>query len=65
MGLVKRLDPKALQTILVDFKPLPGSKLGELAANVDVVLGKTYNELQPMSKDSLKGTATRLSQPRR
>ena len=64
-GLVRRLDPKALQTILVDFKPLPGSKLGELAANVDVVLGKTYNELQPASKDSLKGTAKSTSQPRR
>jgi len=64
-GLVRRLNPKALQTILVDFKPLPGSKLGELAANVDVVLGKTYNELQPASKDSLKGTAKSTSQPRR
>ncbi|HEY6508213.1 MAG TPA: hypothetical protein VIY56_09375, partial [Vicinamibacterales bacterium] len=64
-GLVKRLDPKALQTILADFKPLPGSTLGELAANVDVVLGKTYNELQPMSKDSLKGTARSTTQSRR
>ena len=64
-GLVRRLDPKALQTILADFKPLPGSKLGELTANVDVVLGKTFNELQPTSKDSLKGTATSLSRPGR
>jgi protocatechuate 3,4-dioxygenase beta subunit len=64
-GVVTRLDPKALQTILVDFKPLPGSTLGELTANADVVLGKTYNELQPMSKDSLKGTAKSTSQPRR
>ena len=61
-GVVTRLDPKALQTILVDFKPLPGSKLGELTANADVVLGKTYNELQPMSKDSLRGTAKSTSQ---
>jgi protocatechuate 3,4-dioxygenase, beta subunit len=64
-GVTKRLDPKALQTILVDFKPLPGSKLGELTANFDVVLGKTHNELQPMSQDSLKGTGKSIAQPRR
>jgi protocatechuate 3,4-dioxygenase, beta subunit len=64
-GVVRNLDPKALQTILVDFRPLPGSKLGELTANFDVVLGKTHNELQPTSKDSLKGTGKQVSQPRR
>jgi protocatechuate 3,4-dioxygenase beta subunit len=64
-GVVRNLDPKALQTILVDFKPLPGSKLGELAASVDVVLGRTYNELQPSSKDSLKGTAKGTGMSRR
>ena len=57
-GLVRRLESKA-QTLLVDFKPLPGSKLGELTANFDIVLGQTYNELQPTSKDSLKGTGAR------
>jgi protocatechuate 3,4-dioxygenase beta subunit len=62
-SVVKGLDPKALKTIMVDFKPMPGSKLGELAANVDVVLGKTYNELQPMSKESLKGTGKGLWRP--
>jgi len=55
--VVRNLDPKALQTILVDFKALPGSTLGELSANVDIALGRTFNELQPSSKDSLKGTA--------
>ena len=39
-------DPKALATILVDFNPLPGSKIGELAANFDLVLGKTVEELE-------------------
>lgn len=63
--VVKGLDPKALQTILVDFKPLPGSTLGELAANVDIVLGHTFNELQPSSKDSLKGTAKGIGMPGR
>ena len=45
-GLVKQLDPQALKTLLVDFKPLPGSKLGELTANFDIVLGRTANELE-------------------
>lgn len=63
--VVRNLDPKALQTILVDFKALPGSTLGELSANVDIVLGKTFNELQPSSKDSLKGTAKGVGMPRR
>jgi hypothetical protein len=49
----------------VDFKALPGSKLGELSANVDIVLGKTFNELQPSSKDSLKGTAKGIGMSRR
>ena len=37
-------DPKLRKTILVDFKPLPQSRLGELAANLDIVLGKTAEE---------------------
>ena len=38
-------DPRALDTILVDFKRLPGSKIGELTANFDIVLGQTVEEL--------------------
>jgi protocatechuate 3,4-dioxygenase beta subunit len=45
-GLVRRLDARALKTLLVDFTPLPGSKIGELAANFDIVLGATANELE-------------------
>jgi protocatechuate 3,4-dioxygenase beta subunit len=45
-GVIKGLDPRALETLLVDFKPLPGSKLGELTANFDIVLGSTVNELE-------------------
>ena len=63
--VVRNLEPKALETILVDFKALPGSTLGELTANVDIVLGRTFNELQPSSKDSLKGTAKGIGMPRR
>ena len=53
-GLSRRLDPAALKTILVDFKPMPGSKLGELTANFEVILGATVNELE---LGSLRGTA--------
>jgi protocatechuate 3,4-dioxygenase, beta subunit len=46
-GLLQRIkDPKALNTVLTDFKPLPGSKLGELTANFDIVMGKTLQELE-------------------
>jgi protocatechuate 3,4-dioxygenase beta subunit len=44
-GLFRRItDPQDRKTILVDFKPLENSKLGELAANFDIVLGKTLQE---------------------
>ncbi len=45
-GIIRAMDKRALQTLLVDFKPLPGSKMGELTANFDVVLGATPNELE-------------------
>jgi protocatechuate 3,4-dioxygenase, beta subunit len=45
-GVVKNIDAKALDTLLVDFKPIGGSKIGELAANFDLVLGKTLEELE-------------------
>jgi protocatechuate 3,4-dioxygenase beta subunit len=32
------------ELLLVDFKPVPGSKLGELSARFDVVLGRTPDE---------------------
>ncbi len=46
-GLFKNVrDPAARKSVLVDFKPIAGSKLGELAANFDVVLGQTVAELE-------------------
>lgn len=45
-GVTRSLDPKALGTLLVDFTPVAGSKIGELAANFDLVLGKTLEEIQ-------------------
>ena len=44
--ITRNLDPRALKTLLVDFTPLQGSKLGELSANFDIVLGVTPNELE-------------------
>ena len=38
-------NPVALETLLVDFHPLPGSKIGELTATFDIVLGQTIQEL--------------------
>jgi protocatechuate 3,4-dioxygenase, beta subunit len=32
-------DPKALELVTLDFNPLPGSKIGELTARGDVILG--------------------------
>ena len=44
--VVRSLEPRALKTLMVDFSPLPGTKLGELSANFDIVLGATPNELE-------------------
>jgi protocatechuate 3,4-dioxygenase beta subunit len=38
-------DPKVLDTLMVEYRPLPGSTLGELAANFDIRLGRTAQEL--------------------
>ncbi|MCW1915760.1 protocatechuate 3,4-dioxygenase [Luteolibacter sp. GHJ8] len=37
-------DAKARDTILVDFLPIPGSKLGELTAKFDLIIGRTLEE---------------------
>jgi protocatechuate 3,4-dioxygenase beta subunit len=38
-------DPKVLETLMVDYRPLPGSTLGELTGNFDIRLGVTPQEL--------------------
>jgi protocatechuate 3,4-dioxygenase, beta subunit len=38
-------DPKALESVMVDFEPIKDSKIGELAASFDIVLGVTPHEL--------------------
>jgi protocatechuate 3,4-dioxygenase beta subunit len=42
--LTRYMRPAALDTLLVDFVPLPGSTLRELNASFDVVLGRTAAE---------------------
>lgn len=37
-------EPKLRETVLADFKPIKGSKFGELAANFDIVLGQTIQD---------------------
>ena len=44
--VVQRLDAAALKTLMVDFTPVTGSKIGELAANFDVILGRTAQEVE-------------------
>ena len=46
-GLFRQIkDPKARETVLVDFRPVKESKLGELTAKFDIVLGVTVEELE-------------------
>jgi len=41
-GVLKEIkDPKARESVIIDFSPLNGSKAGELAARFDIVLGFT------------------------
>ena len=45
--IVERIrDPALLETIMVEYRPLQGSTLGELQANFDIVLGRTAQELE-------------------
>lgn len=39
-------DPRARETVLVDFKPIEGSKLGELTARFDIILSTTAEEVE-------------------
>ena len=56
-GLFRRIDdPLARESLLVDFKPIPGSTIGELAANFEIQLGRTAEELDD---GTIKGVARR------
>jgi protocatechuate 3,4-dioxygenase beta subunit len=47
-GIVKnnRAKGEMLESVMVDFKPMAGSKLKEYAANWDIVIGRTAQEME-------------------
>jgi protocatechuate 3,4-dioxygenase beta subunit len=44
-GISRMMNASLRDTIMVEYTPLPGSTLGELQANFDIVLGRTAQEL--------------------
>jgi protocatechuate 3,4-dioxygenase, beta subunit len=42
-------DSQDVETVLADFAPLPGSRIGELSATFDLVVGATLQELEDTS----------------
>ena len=58
-------DPALRDTVCANFKPLEGSKIGELTANFDIVLGRTVEELEdgsfggPMGRQEFGGRPPR------
>jgi protocatechuate 3,4-dioxygenase beta subunit len=61
-SVIRRLDAAALKTLLVDFIPMPASKIGELTASFDLVLGRTAEERED---GQLRGVAPSETQRRR
>lgn len=46
-GLFRQIrDPELQKTLLAEFAPLPDSRIGELTARFDIVIGKTVEELE-------------------
>jgi protocatechuate 3,4-dioxygenase, beta subunit len=43
-GVFRGIDAKARDSVIVDFAAIPGSKIGELSARFDIVLGYTPDE---------------------
>lgn len=54
-------DPKLRELLLVDFNKIPDSKIGELAANFDIVLGRTPADTEHDDKPSGIGKSERES----
>jgi len=53
-------DPLARESVSVDFTPIRDSRIGELAANFDIVLGVTARELEDGKLEGGIGRAERL-----
>ena len=59
-GLFKQItDPALRKSLLVDFNPLAGSKIGELTANFDIVIGVTTDEDQIKEQGQLRQSENR------
>ncbi len=44
-GILRSIrDPKARASVIVDFKPVPKSKVGEESAHFDIILGQTFED---------------------
>jgi protocatechuate 3,4-dioxygenase beta subunit len=43
-GVFRGIDAKLRDTVIVDFAAIPASKIGELSARFDIVLGHTPDE---------------------
>ncbi|MEM9281721.1 MAG: protocatechuate 3,4-dioxygenase [Verrucomicrobiota bacterium] len=57
--LLRRIkDPKARETVQAEFKPVPDSKLGELAVHFDIWMGHTVQE---MDDGTLQGLGAEVS----
>jgi protocatechuate 3,4-dioxygenase, beta subunit len=54
-GLLRGLSNPQRETVLTDFKPLAGSKLGELTAGFDIVMGRTAAEIENGADGALRG----------
>jgi protocatechuate 3,4-dioxygenase beta subunit len=54
-------DAKSREMLIVDYKPLAGSRTGELAANFDVVIGVTPED----SKQNVGRNGPRRRRPAR
>lgn len=63
--LIRRLRPEALETLLVDYVPLPDSPLGELGAHFDIVLGRTAGEREDGTLGGLGPSERRMRRRRR
>lgn len=58
-GLLRRIkDPAARNALLVNFNPLDGSKIGELTANFNLVVGVTPDETEANELENARKKST-------
>lgn len=63
-GVFRRIaDPTDRKLVLLDFVPLPESRIGELSANMDIVLGRTPPERKEPERGQRPPLRTRRPSP--